>query len=306
MRLIEWNCQGAFRKKNERILALKPDVLIVPECENEEKLKFGKLTPKPNSFVWHSESPNKGLGVFSYSDYNLELLHWFNPKFRYVLPIKVSNGDDEFILFAIWAMDNKENDKARYIGQIWLAINYYSSLLENDSILIGDFNSNKIWDTKDRIANHTDVVNYLEDKSLVSLYHEQENEEQGTESMASFFMYRKIEKPYHIDYCFASSNILKNGYRITFEDVNSWIDLSDHCPIVVDFDRLNSKQVQLPSLENFVECKVGELSKSFQEKFTNEIEQLLNISQNNSDESNRKVHNQLDYFIQIDELLSKL
>ena len=124
--------------------------------------------------------------------------------------------------------------------------------------------------------------------------------------MASFFMYRKIEKPYHIDYCFASSNILKNGCRITFEDFNSWIDLSDHCPIVVDFDRLNSKHVQLPSLEKFIEQKVGELSKGFQEKFANEIEHLLNISQNNSDENNRVVHHQLDSFIQIDELISKL
>ena len=52
MRLIEWNCQGAFRKKNEQILTLNPDILVVPECENEEKLKFGKLTPKPNSFIW--------------------------------------------------------------------------------------------------------------------------------------------------------------------------------------------------------------------------------------------------------------
>ena len=107
MRLIEWNCQGAFSKKNERILSLRPDILIVPECESAEKLKFGKLTPEPNSFVWRGDSPNKGLGVFSYSNYKLELLDCFNPKFRYILPIKVSDGETEFILFAIWAMDNK-------------------------------------------------------------------------------------------------------------------------------------------------------------------------------------------------------
>lgn len=45
-------------------------------------------------------------------------------------------------------MDNKENYEARYIAQVWLAINYYNDLLDKPSILIGDFNSNKIWDKK--------------------------------------------------------------------------------------------------------------------------------------------------------------
>ena len=226
MRLIEWNCQGAFRKKNEQILTLNPDILVVPECENEEKLKFGKLTPKPNSFIWHGDSPNKGLAVFSYSDYELELLDIFNPKFRFILPIKASRADEEFILFAVWAMDDKENYRERYIGQIWLAINYYESLLSSSCVLIGDFNSNKIWDTKDRVANHTDVVDFLRKKRIHSSYHLQEGEEQGEETQSSFYMYRKLEKPYHIDYCFASEELF--GSR--------WIELSDHRPLVVELD----------------------------------------------------------------------
>jgi exonuclease III len=69
MRIIEWNCQGAFRKKNNKILALQPDILIIPECENEAKLEFGKLTPKPTDFFWYGDSGHKGIGIFSYSDY---------------------------------------------------------------------------------------------------------------------------------------------------------------------------------------------------------------------------------------------
>ncbi len=40
MKVIEWNSQVAFRKKNEKILSLNLDILIISECKNEEKLKF--------------------------------------------------------------------------------------------------------------------------------------------------------------------------------------------------------------------------------------------------------------------------
>ena len=38
LRIIHWNCQGAFRHKTSKILDLNPDVLIISECENLEKI----------------------------------------------------------------------------------------------------------------------------------------------------------------------------------------------------------------------------------------------------------------------------
>ena len=84
MRIIEWNCQGAFRLKNEEIFELKPDILIVLECETEDKLEFGKLTPIPNDFIWYSDNNKKGVGVFSYSNYKFKLLNEFNPEYRHL------------------------------------------------------------------------------------------------------------------------------------------------------------------------------------------------------------------------------
>ena len=85
MKIIEWNCQGAFRTKNEKILELKPDLLIILECENEEKLNFGKDTPQPNDFYWYSKG-KKGIGIFSYSDYKIKPLPLFNSNFNYIIP----------------------------------------------------------------------------------------------------------------------------------------------------------------------------------------------------------------------------
>ena len=41
----------AFRKKAVYILAEDPDILIVPECENLDRLTFGKNSKQPTSSV---------------------------------------------------------------------------------------------------------------------------------------------------------------------------------------------------------------------------------------------------------------
>jgi len=74
MRIITWNCNMAFRKKADIILAHKPDILVVPECEHPDKLKFNADTPKPNDVLWFGSNQNKGLGIFSYCDLNLRCM----------------------------------------------------------------------------------------------------------------------------------------------------------------------------------------------------------------------------------------
>src|SRR5262245_20108050 len=103
MKIITWNCQGAFRKKAEFILKHCPDILIVPECENPDKLKFKTNVPLPSDIVWSGKNPNKGLGVFSYGDFRFKLLDEHKPEFKNILPIAVTGGKIDFTLFAVWA-----------------------------------------------------------------------------------------------------------------------------------------------------------------------------------------------------------
>ena len=238
MRLVTWNCQGAFRKKADFILELQPDILVIQECEHPDKLKFTPTTPKPNDIYWYSDGVKKGLGLFSYSDYKFELLPDFNPEFRYVIPFRVTGNGQTFTLLAIWAMNNKENRLARYIGQVWFAINHYNDLLGDSTILIGDFNSNKIWDYKDRVGSHSDVVNRLADKNIHSVYHRHFNMEQGKEKHPTLYMYRNQEKPYHIDYCFASSDLLNKVKEVEIGSWEAWTKTkrSDHSPLSIKFD----------------------------------------------------------------------
>jgi len=236
MKIITWNCNMAFRKKADYILAYKPDILIVPECEHPDKLKFNVDTPKPNDILWFGKNQNKGLGIFSYGDFKFTLLDSHNPIFQMVIPIAVKGGGNDFTLLAIWAMDNKENHAARYIGQVWLAINYYKDLLNNSTIIIGDFNSNKIWDYKDRVGTHSDVVRRLEEKGIYSSYHLIHNQIQGNEIHPTLFMYRNKNKPYHIDYCFASKELTDKLHSVEIGEYDFWIQHSDHMPVIVTFD----------------------------------------------------------------------
>ncbi len=81
----------AFRKKAAFILAEQPDILIVPECENIERLLFGPDTKKPTDIFWYGDNHHKGIGVFSYCDFKIKLLNIHNPNFKYVLPLSVYN-----------------------------------------------------------------------------------------------------------------------------------------------------------------------------------------------------------------------
>jgi exonuclease III len=225
----------AFRKKATFILAEKPDILIIPECEHPDKLNFNQDGLAPSDYVWYGTNSNKGLGVFSYGDYKLELLEIHNPEIKTVLPLKVTGGKVDFTLFAIWA-NNPQDKQGAYIEQVWKAINYYEKLTLNErTILVGDFNSNKIWDKKHRLANHSSVVSELERKEIFSTYHKFFNQEQGTEKHPTLFMYRHLDKSYHIDYCFVSIDLLSKMESVKIGDYNEWKSLSDHSPVIVTF-----------------------------------------------------------------------
>lgn len=236
MRIITWNCNMAFRKKAASILAYKPDILIIPECEHPDKLIFSDELPKPTDILWFGRNNNKGLAVISYSSYRFKLLGNHNPDLQMIIPIAVSGGHFSFNLFAIWA-NNPTDPDGQYVEQVWKAIHHYRRLLnKTKTILAGDFNSNTIWDRKHRQGNHSNVVKFLEEREIFSTYHSWHKQEQGKEKHPTLYMYRHKDKTYHIDYCFASRDLLEKLNTVEIGSFDEWIQHSDHVPVVVTFD----------------------------------------------------------------------
>jgi len=226
----------AFRKKAEFVLIYKPDILVVPECEHPDKLKFRNGISIPTDIFWFGSNLNKGLGVFSYSDYKFKLLDNHNAELKTILPLSVSNGKHSFTLFAVWANNPKDPDGS-YVTQVWKALHYYENLLQDkQTILVGDFNSNTIWDKPRREGNHSTVVKMLREKNIHSIYHKYFKQTQGKEVHPTLFMYRKKDKSYHIDYCFASADFAEKISNVEVGEYESWIAHNDHAPLIVTFE----------------------------------------------------------------------
>ncbi len=236
MKLITWNCQGAFRKKANIILLQQPDILVVQECEHPSKLAFSSTTLLPNNILWFGDNHHKGLGIFSYGTYKLTLLKQHNPNIKIISPISVTGGRVDFTLFAIWA-NNRDDPDGQYVEQVWKALKQYKKLLNTGpTILTGDFNSNTIWDKPRRIGNHSDVVHHLSQKNIHSVYHKYQKQEQGKESHPTFYLQRKKEKPYHLDYCFASEDLYDKVSSLEIGTYENWIAHSDHAPLIISFN----------------------------------------------------------------------
>ena len=70
MKIITWNCNGAFRKKYDFLNNFDWDIAVIQECENPaENKEFQKIMERCDSlkyFQWIGENKNKGLAVFSF------------------------------------------------------------------------------------------------------------------------------------------------------------------------------------------------------------------------------------------------
>lgn len=245
MKIITWNCNGAFRKKLASIDELDADILIIQECEDPAR-STQDYRDWAGNYLWRGNNKNKGLGIFSRKNHKITILDWqgeyriklsesgrqlkwSSDQLECFLPCKI---DDEYTILGVWTKQAK-SPNFQYIGQFWLYLQIHKEKLTNGNTFIcGDFNSNVIWDECDRVWNHSDVVDELSEKGIHSVYHSKKNEEQGKESEPTFYLHRNSSKPYHIDYIFASKDIMGCCNLLEVER-STWTPLSDHFPLVV-------------------------------------------------------------------------
>lgn len=223
----------AFRKKASKILELNPDLIVLQECEHKSKLLKALPDLKYNQIIWHGRNEHKGVCVISFNDWEIELKSHHNEDIDYFLPLRLK-GTREIDLYAIWAMPYKGSTLKSYVGRVWAGIHHYRDQLNDDAILIGDYNSNAIWDKGRSVGKHTDVVAFLKEKNIVSFYHKRKRATPGKEKDATFYMYKKLDKPYHIDYCFATESLLTRKVKLKIGDPAKWMILSDHMPLIID------------------------------------------------------------------------
>ncbi len=149
-----------------------------------------------------------------------------------MIPVSVS-GPRDFTLFAVWTLG-----KQRYchVEAAAKAVDLYRDVIAaSPTVIIGDFNSNTIWDSKHPIEfNHSSLVRRLQELKLVSAYHYSRKELHGHESKPTYYFHWKKERPYHIDYCFLPESWAKDITRVEIGLFEDWHTYSDHSPLLVE------------------------------------------------------------------------
>jgi endonuclease/exonuclease/phosphatase family metal-dependent hydrolase len=228
VKIVSWNANCKFRSKLSEVDALGWDILVVQECENPHDSKDIEYKDWAQNYFWVGGLEYKGLGLFMPVNLEAKLIGQNPMPNKYFITVQLSNGIQ---LLAVWTQAGSQSS-AGYIYQLWEYLKSNEAIFDWDNlIVVGDWNSNAIWDTKRRLGNHTDVCNLLSSKGLVSCYHAQDNIAHGEEVDPTFFMHRNPEKPYHIDYLFAPNRFVPDTERMEIGNKEQWLQLSDHLPI---------------------------------------------------------------------------
>jgi exodeoxyribonuclease-3 len=240
MRIITWNCQMGLDKKVDALLSLKPDVAIIPECSEKSAIA---LQQRGFNALWFGSNQHKGLGVICRQDCALRALP--QPAQKWIAPIEV-DAPTPFTLIAVWACQIGTKRADNYIGQVYHALMAHPEWFsQRPVVLAGDLNSNKIWDAHRRVGNHSAVVKLLDERGLVSAYHEHFDEKQGEECRPTIYFRHHEDKPYHIDYIFIPRDWAARLRTVEVGEFESWSRLSDHCPVIAEVADIEATEPQL-------------------------------------------------------------
>lgn len=227
--VVSWNCNMAFRNKQSQILRHDPDILVVQECESPA---VAGDWANFSDWMWVGENEHKGLGIFTRNGYSLTPGPLTRIGGQLSVPVTSDAGVD---ILGVWAMNDEQQPAHRYVAQVYRTVRAYHDWIDSETIVVGDFNWNKQWDESPNsplAGDLTETVQLLHDRGLQSAYHSSNSCGFGDEPDSTFYMHKKQDRPYHIDYVFVPRD--REIARLTVGEYDDWIDASDHMPLVVD------------------------------------------------------------------------
>lgn len=240
MRIVTWNCNGAYRKKEDVLISrLNPDIVIIQECEKPGH-KYKSQYPY---HLWIGDNVNKGLGIFSLTP--IDEIEIRDNKSKYYLPFIVENT----LFFSFWTKNDVNSPRNRYIGQAFNVMSCYLDMLPSNCVIIGDLNWNVCWDDgtqRNPVSGTLAELNVIFSQyNILSAYHAQNNIEFGFEKNPTLFLYRKKERPYHVDYIYLSKTLQENLQKLEIGAFDDWIQYSDHMPVYADICLSNLSNSEL-------------------------------------------------------------
>jgi hypothetical protein len=233
MKLITWNCKGAFHRKHASVATLQPDVLVVPEAAQMRDIDNVIGCRPVRSLQWIGSNPKKGLAVVSYGDYSIEVHEAYDPSHRWIVPLRVE-GPEPFTLFAVWSVPHLVTKT--YVQCLFDALDTYKELLASPRIIwAGDFNNNVVLGPRKSPRHFSFVIAAMEQLGFQSLYHLHRGANHGEEKEPTFFLHHNPDRPFHLDYIFASADLCGAEVEVTVGTPADWLKSSDHMPVSCTF-----------------------------------------------------------------------
>jgi exodeoxyribonuclease III len=142
-----------------------------------------------------------------------------------------------FTVIAVWAQRKPSYPEALRRG---IEV-YRDPLLNEPTVLLGDFNSSASWDAQHGRRDHMDFEAQLrQEYGLVSVYHAATGELLGAESQPTYYWQWRQHAPFHLDYCYVPESWLPGLNSVTVGTYQDWADLSNHRPVVIDVSPTNA------------------------------------------------------------------
>ncbi len=178
----------ALHKKHEKLLSFGADIMVIQECSREFIRQINRT--EGWSSAWFGKNLNKGLGVIVKAPWKIHEAKALKPKW---IAKVIIDGPVPLELFPVWACPSERRAES-YIGQVHLLLDILERTTRSTStIIVGDFNSNSIWDGGRRINDHSAAVGRLRKLGMESAYHGFFKQTQGAENIPRFGS-RRIRK----------------------------------------------------------------------------------------------------------------
>lgn len=205
---------------------LNADIAVIQECS--------RPSAESEQCLWFGDNPRQGIAVVTTRDFELTRLPNLLDVPRYMFPVRV-RGPLIFNLLAVWSKGGQPHP---YIEGVVEGVAAFRNLLSTEpTILVGDLNSNVIWDRTHPVThNHSALVRALADLGLSSCYHYYFSEAQGAETRPTHYFHWKQGRGFHIDYCFVPDDWLGRLTSVEVGSFESWSKHSDHRPLVVHIE----------------------------------------------------------------------
>ena len=127
-----------FEKKRDAIMCLKPDILVLQECSAKDI----ENTDAPCKH-WVGSNKHKGMAIIGFANHEYHIDGSYTEEWPWFLPLRVD--DVPLHILGLWAC--VKDQRIRYVRVTHKAVDHYAKFLSIPQVIImGDFNSNTIWD----------------------------------------------------------------------------------------------------------------------------------------------------------------